>query len=360
MRKSDVQVRNAVPALVVLMLALFPAAAQAAPWAIRGYEPDAPIAGEQVTFHAERNNGNGNPNSLVWDFGDGSGFGTGSDPTHVYDEPGTYSVKLYVPGDVDTLDLQDSVDVQVEAGPPPPPPPPPPPNSPPSAAFTFSPAGPLVGESVLFSGGSDPDGDPITREWNFGDLSPVSSGGAPSHAYAAAGSYTVSLSVSDDRGGFASTSRDITVSPAAEQPPAGPGTGTQDPGTPGTTPAPLPNRKPLARMRPFPVVRIAGVVLPHGALVKILSVRAPRGARVLVRCRGTGCPVRAVARSSATSVLRIRRFERTLRAGIRLELFVRKPQRIGKYTRFAIRAGKAPARVDRCLLPGSKRPVRCG
>jgi hypothetical protein len=48
-----------------------------------------------------------------------------------------------------------------------------------------------------------------------------------------------------------------------------------------------------------------------------------------------------------------------LRAGVRLEVFVTKRGMIGKYTRFRIRRGKAPARLDRCLVPGVKKPVRC-
>lgn len=344
--------RLAVPALVVLMLALFPTAAQAAPWAIVGYEPDDPVAGDQVTFHADRENGSGDPDSLVWDFDDGSPSGTGTDPTHVYAVAKTYTVRLYLPGDGDTLEFQDSVDVTVE-------PVPPPPNRPPSAAFTFSPPGPLVGESVLFTGGSDPDGDPITREWDFGDGTAVSSEPAPTHAYAAAGPYTVALSVTDDRGGFGSTSRDLTVSPQpppAETPrPGGGAAAPADPvggGNSGAEPAPV-------RMKPFPVVRMAGLVLPGGALVKILSVRAPRGARTLVRCSGRGCPAPSMARTSATRAVRFHRFEQRLRAGVTLELLVRKRGFIGKYTRFQIRAGKAPTRVDRCLLPGRTRPRRC-
>jgi hypothetical protein len=113
-------------------------------------------------------------------------------------------------------------------------------------------------------------------------------------------------------------------------------------------------------MSPFPVVRIAGVVLPNGALVRILSVRALRGAQVRVRCRGRGCPAGSVARTSATRLVRFRRFERRLPAGVTLEIFVRQAGKIGKYTRFLIRAGKAPARIDRCLMPGRSRPVRCG
>ena len=32
---------------------------------------------------------------------------------------------------------------------------------------------------------------------------------------------------------------------------------------------------------------------------------------------------------------------------------------IGKYTRFVIRRGKAPQRLDRCLMPGATRGVKC-
>jgi hypothetical protein len=58
--------------------------------------------------------------------------------------------------------------------------------------------------------------------------------------------------------------------------------------------------------------------------------------------------------------LRIRTIEnRFYRAGVKIEVFVTKPGMIGKYTRFKIRKAKAPARIDRCLMPGSNKPVRC-
>ena len=66
-----------------------------------------------------------------------------------------------------------------------------------------------------------------------------------------------------------------------------------------------------------------------------------------------------MARTSATRLVRFRRFERRLPAGVTLEIFVRQAGKIGKYTRFLIRAGKPPARIDRCLVPGRTRPVRC-
>ena len=112
-------------------------------------------------------------------------------------------------------------------------------------------------------------------------------------------------------------------------------------------------------MSPFPVIRIAGTVLPHGAEIDVLSVRAPRGSRIQVRCVGSGCPARSVATTSATRLVRFRKFERRLPAGIRLKLFVRQENRIGKYTSFLIRAGAPPKRVDLCLFPTRRSPGRC-
>ena len=47
--------------------------------------------------------------------------------------------------------------------------------------------------------------------------------------------------------------------------------------------------------------------------------------------------------------MRIRAFERSLRSGTRLVIYVMQKGRIGKYTRFTIRAGKSPARKDLCV-----------
>jgi hypothetical protein len=92
-------------------------------------------------------------------------------------------------------------------------------------------------------------------------------------------------------------------------------------------------------------------------LIERLSVRAPRGVTIRVRCRGDGCPRRKLARS--TAVTRLRAFERHLRAGIRLEIRVTRSGFIGKHTVIRIRRGKVPWRRDRCLFPGSNVPARC-
>ena len=72
-------------------------------------------------------------------------------------------------------------------------------NQAPVAQFVTTPNG----LSVAFdgSGSADADGTVASWAWSFGDGSPVSTdAGSTSHLYAAAGTYTVSLTVTDDDG----------------------------------------------------------------------------------------------------------------------------------------------------------------
>ena len=51
--------------------------------------------------------------------------------------------------------------------------------------------------SVDGSGSSDPEGGPLTYSWDFGDGSAAGSGKTADHTFAAAGTYPVTLTVSD-------------------------------------------------------------------------------------------------------------------------------------------------------------------
>lgn len=61
---------------------------------------------------------------------------------------------------------------------------------------------------------SDPDGNITRYLWNFGDGSPSVSGVSTSHTYTVPGSFTATLTVTDDRGATASVSRVIAVTGA--------------------------------------------------------------------------------------------------------------------------------------------------
>ena len=84
-------------------------------------------------------------------------------------------------------------------------------NKPPAASFTYSPSSPTTADTIQFTDtSSDEDGQVVSWLWNFGD------GGAsalqnPTYRYTKKGTYTVTLTVTDDRGSTNNESRSITV-----------------------------------------------------------------------------------------------------------------------------------------------------
>jgi hypothetical protein len=108
-------------------------------------------------------------------------------------------------------------------------------------------------------------------------------------------------------------------------------------------------------LSPFPVVRLRGRVYPNGVRITLFTVRAPAASQVSTYCKGSSCPRKRVKILAGRRTVRVRQFERRLRAGTVLTIYVTKPGFIGKYTRFRITKGRAPLRVDRCARsPGSR------
>ena len=139
--------------------------------------------------------------------------------------------------------------------------------------------------------------------------------------------------------------------------PTGPGAGTFTSGGqtgPGTTPAPDTS---LAFIDPFPVVRIAGRFRGRRTRLTRVTVNAPRGARIRVACKGRGCPYKRKA--IAVKLVRVRALQRSYRPKATIEIRVTQAHKIGKYTRLKTRRGKAPLRIDRCLMPSTTKPVKC-
>ncbi|MCQ4165701.1 M14 family zinc carboxypeptidase [Tahibacter harae] len=81
-------------------------------------------------------------------------------------------------------------------------------NQPPVASFSVAANG--LGASFTDTS-TDSDGSIAARSWDFGDGA-TSTAANPSHSYAAAGTYTVALTVTDNGGASHSTTRQVTVS----------------------------------------------------------------------------------------------------------------------------------------------------
>jgi PKD repeat protein len=132
----------------------------------------------------------------AWDFGDDTAPGTGVGASHVYAASGTYPVTLTVTDDRGaTTSLTQDVTVVV-------------PNIAPVAGFTQA----CTGLECSFdsSTSSDLDGTIESHAWDFGDGN-GSTDANPTHTYDEAGTYTVSLTVTDDQGGTNTRTTGVSV-----------------------------------------------------------------------------------------------------------------------------------------------------
>ncbi len=85
----------------------------------------------------------------------------------------------------------------------------------PAADFAFAPADPAPRQSVLFEDRST--GGATAFAWDFGDATPASAERSPRHAYAAAGTYPVRLTITAP-GGSSTKTRSVTVRAGVTQP----------------------------------------------------------------------------------------------------------------------------------------------
>jgi len=148
-----------------------------------------PLQYRDVQFTYTGSDGNP-PLSYEWNFGDASPVSTDQNPIHTYTSAATYTVSLTVTdddGDFDTETKTNYITVS--------------PNSLPFADFIANVTDIILGDDINFTFTGDPGDTPgETYEWNFGDGSPVSNDQDPIYQYTSAGSYTVSVLVTDNNG----------------------------------------------------------------------------------------------------------------------------------------------------------------
>lgn len=138
----------------------------------------------------------GDPSRWSWEFGDGN-TSSQQNPSHRYSAAGTFTVKLTVFNDGGSNSKNQLVTV--------------PSGDPPSSDFSFQ----INGFRVDFLDAST--GNPSQWSWNFGDGN-VSLEQNPTHTYATAGTFTVSLTATSEIG--SNTSSQLVTVPSGEAPEA--------------------------------------------------------------------------------------------------------------------------------------------
>ncbi len=207
----------------------------------------------------------------------------------------------------------------------------------PAASFSWSPSLPRAGEKVQLLSSSTDLASPINSyAWDLSGAGAFVAGGAVnSTSFSTPGKHLVQLRVGDAGGASSLAAETIEVGPA---------------------------RLPL--IQPFPSVRITATPTASGILLRKLSVRAPAGVRVTVRCAGRGCPLRSLSKiatvgKTGLAPVEFKRLQRLLRAGVIIQVSAVEPGMIGKYTRLSIRRHKLPLRTDACLGPTGGKPFAC-
>ncbi|WP_282133519.1 PKD domain-containing protein [Cellulophaga baltica] len=163
----------------------------------------APSLVVQFTGDTSSDPDTGDTLTYAWDFGDGT-TATIANPSHTFTTAGTYDVTLTVTDDgtpaLSSSEITLTITVNAPA------------NQAPTAVATSDIITGEVSLAVQFTGdtSSDPDtGDVLTYAWDFGDGTTATTAN-PSHTFTTAGTYNITLTVSDD-GTPALSSSEVTI-----------------------------------------------------------------------------------------------------------------------------------------------------
>jgi PKD repeat protein len=191
-----------------------PVAVSGPPTANFTFSPPSPTTGQTVSF-TDTSTGTPPPTTYSWNFGDpasgGANTSTLQNPTHIFASANTYSVSHTATNTSGTsTPVVKSVVVSLAA--------------PPTASFTFSPFSPVTGQTVFFTDTSTGSPAPTSWAWNFGEPASgafnTSTQQFPTHAFASAGTFSVTLTATNAAGPSAPVSHSLTVSTPGAPPSA--------------------------------------------------------------------------------------------------------------------------------------------
>ena len=167
-------------------------------------KPNGPYRGQvnhSITFNSQGSfDSDGVITAYLWNFGD-STTSTDANPSHVYSTSGNFSVTLTVTDDDGASTTASTIaNISDDSG-----------NAKPSAKANGPYQG-KVNEAIAFSsqGSSDSDGQIVAYNWDFGD-GQSSTAVNPTHIYTVAGTYNVTLTVTDDENATSAATAQVTV-----------------------------------------------------------------------------------------------------------------------------------------------------
>jgi PKD repeat protein len=305
--------------------------------------------GQLVTLNAATSvDPDGEGLQYSWNLGNGTGYGPFQDEPNAavtFMQPGNYPVGVIV-RDKGAGTLEDEITkvVTVVNG------------RPPTVGFSYTPATPAANGVVTFTAtGANADGSASAYAWDldndgvFDDASGVSA--ARSFP---AGNHVVSVKATDPGSGLSQVAIQ-TVSVRGTD-------GTIQGGGGGGNIITPPVVVTLRPMTPAPKIRLGYAVIGRVTRVMSLTIRGPKDAVVRVRCRGKGCPTKKVLRAKITKTgkpVRFKRFERRMRAGTILQIYITKQGRWGEYRKIRFRANKRAVWTDRCIKDFGAKVQRC-
>lgn len=212
-------------------------------------------------------------------------------------------------------------------------------NSAPDLTSVSVPASGATGAPSSFSVSARDVWSPVSISWSFGDGS-SGNGESVSHAYAAPGSYAVTVKAVDAVGNERTTTRTIQV----------------------TTPASI-----------SPTLRRAKVKLSFAAkafeqftkLSKLQLQKVPAGSSVVATCKVgakkcAGKAGKSLTKRKASGTVSLGAYlNQKFLPGTKIAITVTNPSFIGELMTLAVRKGKAPRLTTKCLQLGTGKPAAC-